>query len=133
MDLRDQFAVHIAAALVGALTDHQAIARRSYDLAEAMLAERDRRINADEERAIATESEGPPDAAHFEVHAALLDEPAPLDEDDEDAEPPYDPTWDLEPGGTKLDSARLTAAEMGRPGLARTLPEVEDGREARAG
>jgi hypothetical protein len=138
MDLRDQFAVHIAAALVGALTDPELIAQRAYDLAEAMIAERDRRIDLDEQRAIASEpsdeaSEPPP----LEYHAALLDEPAPIHEDEDD-EPPYDPTWDLEPAVTP-DVSRLhaEAADKSRPGLARTQAEpsaeaVDEARQQRS-
>ncbi len=126
MDLRDQFAVHIAAALVGALTDPAHIATRAYDLAEAMLAERERRlslIDLEERRAIEAASIEA-GAMPFEHHAALLDVPAPMDEEDEEIEPPYDPTWDLEPADKIASAAgpELDAPRAG-PGLARTLPE----------
>ena len=62
MDLRDRFAAHFAAALVDAFTDADQIARRAYDLAEAMLGERARRV----------------DAGEGSFHGALLDAPEPL-------------------------------------------------------
>ncbi len=121
MELRDRFAAHFAAALVDAFTDASQIARRAYDLAEAMMLERAHRIDAEEESAIAAE----PLHASPLYHHALLDEPEPMIEpdpgydDDLDPswlEPPYDPSWDLE--------TRWTAdpAPQG-PGLARTVPE----------
>lgn len=129
MDLRDKFAVHIAASLAGALTDPAQIARRSYDFAEALLAERARRIDAEEARAMA-------EALPF---GALDAELNPDELDPEWSEDQYDPTWDLEPRWT-ADSAPDTArgqtlekettepeaTEVVRPGLARTQPgEVE--------
>lgn len=123
MDLRDQFAVHIAASLVGALSDPTFIARHAYDLAEAMLSERDRRLALEERLAIAeVHGEPPPDVPPLEHHAALLDEPAPMVDEDEDVEPPYDPTWDLEP-------AAAAKASVG-PGLARTQPEAVEASRA---
>ena len=114
MDLRDQFAVRFAGALVGALTDPALIAQRAYELAEAMLAERARLVDLDEQRAIAQEADAPPDATAFEPHPALLDEPAPFEEADND-EPPYDPTWDLEPAG-KSDAIGSAAVSPERSG-----------------
>jgi hypothetical protein len=118
MDLRDRFAAQFAAALVDAFADPGQIARRAYDLAEAMLEERARRIDAEEETAIAEagaamdlepESVDFPGPQLFDEegamytleapppypHAALLDDPAPMSE----AEPADDdelPGW-LEP------------------------------------
>ncbi len=112
MDLRDRFAVHLAAALVGAFPEPEQIARRAYDLAEAMLAERARRVDRDEQAALVQEGN-----AAF----ALLDEVIPMiDEDELDLEPPYDPSWDLD--------ERRFAASPSRPpgpGLARTAPAAE--------
>jgi len=87
MDLRDKFAVHIAAALAGALSDPAQIARRSYDFAEALVGERARRIEADEARAIA-------EALPF---GAIDSEFNPDELDPEWLEQRYDPTWDVEP------------------------------------
>ena len=148
MDLRDRFAAHFAATLVDAFADDDQIARRAYDLAEAMLAERARRIDADEEGAIVFEprraSVAAPSLAAVaseltEHHGALLDEPAPMFEpdlvrDDEYLdpsllEPPYDPSWDLDahlivsPGG---DSSRPSG-----PGLARTQPDQDEAHQER--
>lgn len=129
MDLRDKFAVHIAASLAGALTDPAQIARRSYDFAEALLAERARRIDAEEARAIA-------DVLPF---GAIEPELNPDELDPEWIEGRYDPTWEAEARWT-ADSAPDTArgqtiekeiaepqaTEVVRPGLARTQPgEVE--------
>jgi hypothetical protein len=130
VELRDRFAAHFAAALVDAFPDAEAIARRAYDLAEAMLSERARRLDAAEMPAIAGEIR----------HAALLDEPALLepepgwDEDQEDPrwlEPPYDPSWDVEarwseePRQGALPSPPPGPdSDRARPGLARTQPEA---------
>jgi hypothetical protein len=132
MDLRDRFAVHFAAALVDALADSGQIARRAYDLAEAMMVERARRIDAEEGSAIALEprrASVPP--VLRPLSAALLDdpvmEPDPGYDDDLDPawlEPPYDPSWDVE--------TRWAAPEgeiAPRPGLARTMPEPAAGEE----
>jgi hypothetical protein len=122
MDLRDRFAVHFAAALVDALTnsaDSGQIARRAYDLAEAMLVERARRIDAEEGSAIALEPR------------RLLDEPVleldPGYDDDLDPswlEPPYDPSWDVE---TRWSAPEGDGAPRQGPGLARTTPEAATG------
>jgi hypothetical protein len=117
MDLRDRFAAHFAAALVDAFPEADEIARRAYDLAEAMLRERARRIDHDEEMALLEARHAPP----------LLDEPMP-EEDELDLEPPYDPSWDLD--------ERPRAASPSRPpgpGLARTQPpQVEEERKERS-
>jgi hypothetical protein len=127
MDLRDRFAAHFAAALVDAFADPGQVARRAYDLAEAMLTERARRVDTDESRAIAQE---PP-----RFHPALLDEPEPiLDPDpgyDDDLdpswlEPPYDPSWDLETRWT----ADAAASRPPGPGLARTQPDGGEAEDA---
>ena len=131
MDLRDQLAIRFAAALAGLGHDAAEIARRAYDLADALLAERERRIDADEAEAIAGEprrgSLWPP-----AVHPALLDEPVPMDESEWDHEEEielrardmeYDPSWDLEPRWAAPGSSP-------RPGLARTQPEASVGEVA---
>jgi hypothetical protein len=117
MDLRDKFAVHIAAVLAGALSDPAQIARRSYDFAEALLAERARRIDADEARAIA-------EALPF---TSVDGEFNPDELDPEWLEERFDPTWDVEPrwsGEPASESAQEQTAdpEGVRPGLARTQP-----------
>jgi hypothetical protein len=124
MDLRDKFAVHIASALAGALSDPAQIARRSYEFAEALVAERARRIDADEAWAIA-------EALPF---GAIESEFNPDELDPEWLEQPYDPEWDLEPRWTvepAPDTARAQGpeTEVVRPGLARTQPgEAEPNR-----
>ncbi len=127
MDLRDRFAAHFASALVAAFADDGQVARRAYDLAEAMMAERARRVDDEEGRAIVLEPRrGSIPAPAPSYHAALLDEPEPMIEpdpgydDDLDPswlEPPYDPSWDME--------TRWTTDP--RPGLARTQPDAEEG------
>ncbi len=127
MDLRDKYAVHIAAALAGALSDPVHIARRSYDFAEALVAERARRIDAEEAQAIA-------DVFPF---GAIETEFDPDQLDPEWLERQYDPTWDLETllavESAVLETASVEAApdttrgqppatEVVRPGLARTQP-----------
>jgi len=120
MDLRDRFAAQFAAALVDAFPEAEEIARRAYDLAEAMLLERVRRIDRFEHSALVEARHAP---------TALLDEPMPeLEEDERDFEPPYDPSWDLD--------ERPSAASPSRPpgpGLARTqAPQAEDERKERS-
>jgi len=138
MDLRDKFALHIASALTGALSDPEQIARRSYDFAEALVAERARRIDADEALAIA-------EALPF---GAIDPEFNPDELDPEWLEERFDPTWDVEPRWTAEpipaerpieaapDTARAQgpATEVVRPGLARTQPaDVEPDRVAGKG
>jgi hypothetical protein len=135
MDLRDRFAAHFASALVGAFADAGQIARRAYDLAEAMMVERARRVDDEEGSAIVFEARraSVPAPPPF-YHAALLDEPEPMLEPDPGydddlnpawLDPPYDPSWDLE--------TRWTSEP--RPGLARTQPDAaeDDGLKERAG
>ena len=123
-ELRDLFAMHFAAALVRQERySMEFIAGRAYDLADAMLAERERRLDVEE-------AEIEPHAERFSA-GGLLDEPMPLFErDDLDPswlEPPYDPAWDVEKW--RIDSARSDADV--RPGLARTYaPDDVPGRAA---
>jgi hypothetical protein len=140
MELRDRFAVHFAAALVDAFADAGDVARRAYDLAEAMLEERARRIDADEGHAIALEPRPASRIPAPVYHHALLDEPEPMIEadpgydDDLDPswlEPPYDPSWDLDPHWAeeplpKNATAQTISTKPPGPGLARTRPEDEE-------
>jgi hypothetical protein len=131
MDLRDKFAVHIAASLAGALSDPAQIARRSYEFAEALIAERARRIDADEARAFA-------DMLPF---GAIEPELNPDELDPEWVEQRYDSSWDVEarwPSEPAPDTAKTQtiaiettvaketteteASEVVKPGLARTQP-----------
>jgi hypothetical protein len=131
MDLRDKFAVHIAASLAGALTDPAQIARRSYDFAEALLAERARRIDADEARVLA-------EALPFGAIEAELN---PDELDPEWIEGLCDPNWEIEPKWTNEpapDTARTQNTEMEaanevKPGLARTQPPDVEAQRAGAG
>jgi hypothetical protein len=97
------------------------IAGRAYDLAEAMLTERERRIEAELDEA--AQAEGPNvELSAFSHSMALLDEPAPPSERDELdpawLEPPYDPAWDADKG--PMQPAGDDASCSDRPGLART-------------
>jgi len=141
MDLRDRFAAHFAAALVDALAVPGDIARRAYDLAEAMMEEREHRISMEsdpfEDERAAIEDEPylaslPPPAPPLH-HPALLDEPEPpydMDADYDDEldprwlEPPYDPSWDLETRWSGEPPSSRPASQG--PGLARTRPEAEE-------
>jgi hypothetical protein len=118
MDLRDQLAMRFAAALVDAFQDPEDIARRAYNLAEAMLSERARRLDAEEALAIQLEPR--------------LD---PMPRVDEELEPrwleaPYDPSWDLDPRWG--EEPPRTDAEQERPGLARTQANEEALRKERS-
>ena len=139
MDLRDRFAAQFAAALVDAFADAGDVARRAYDLAEAMLKERARRIDADESQAVAIERRSVRPEAPLSYHHPLLDEPEPMMEadpgydDDLDPswlEPPYDPAWDLDPHGEEPLPKNATVKTLSErppgPGLARTRPEDEE-------
>lgn len=126
MDLRDRFAAHVAASLAPVIADAGELARRAYDVAEALIAERARRIDDDEEAAVARRASEPPEPVPF--HGVLLDEPMPGYDPDEEAdpswmEPPYDPSWDLDAHWPAEGSA---PARTQGPGLARTQPEDED-------
>lgn len=121
MDLRDRFAAHVAAALAPVVADPGELARRAYDVAEAMLSERARRIDAEEEAAIARRASIPPAPASH--HGALLDEPMPGYDEEMDPswmEPPYDPSWDLEARWAAEEGA---SSRSPGPGLARTQPD----------
>lgn len=134
LSLRDLFAAHVAASLATRVDTVQSIAEKSYDLADALLRERERRAEHDAEAAVHDPAEGrlvaEPAWLDFELGlrgTALLDEPMPSsergDEPDarwmerEDRDPEsYDPRW--ERGAPSGDDARASV----RPGLARTTP-----------
>jgi hypothetical protein len=118
MHLRDQFAAHCAAALAGAFSDPAQIARRAYDMAEALLAERARRIEADEARALA-------DEAALVAFDPLFD----LDAVDPDLlEPPYDPTWDIDDARSVEEIAK--EPDRAGPGLVRARSPNDEAADA---
>lgn len=140
LSLRDLFAAHVAASLATRVDTADAIAAKSYDLADALLRER-RRRPAEASRAIAAleeELDDEPSWLDFELAArgsALLDEPAPVSERDEepdarwiareDRDPSsYDPRWDAAPVVTP-DGAPGAGPASVRPGLARTAPSAD--------
>ncbi|MCC6524335.1 MAG: hypothetical protein IT373_16875 [Polyangiaceae bacterium] len=150
MQSRDELALGFALAIARPREEPAEVARRAYDLAEALLAEGARRSDADEAAAIAAEAElAPRDAPALPAGAALLDEPPPwLEEDWPLAEPDdallaeaddahflelaYDPSWDVEPrwqSETGAPSDAASAPSAG-PGLARTRaePATPDGK-----
>jgi hypothetical protein len=132
VDLRDYFAIRFAAQLAGGLYPADHIVKRAYDLADAMLAERARRLDRDERAAV---QEEPPLSAEFSAYRpALLDELPPPSEgesayeiyaaaeaeglDPRWLEPEGDPAWEAEPKWAPDPRPEV------RPGLARTQPEV---------
>jgi hypothetical protein len=143
MHLRDFFAAQFAVALTSnpprlegpRLDGDAALARRAYDLADAMLRERRLRGHADEEALLSMqELVGQPseeDEAFFlGSDEKLLDEPAPLSEREEELDPlweslRHDPAWESEPKWGPPLTTTTTLSE--RPGLARTVPEPLDG------
>jgi hypothetical protein len=138
MDLRDHFAARFAAALVDAFPDPERIARRAYDLAEAMLTERARRIDAEERRAIASEQRADSPDAVPESFGPIPDEPHPLffrneERDLSSIEPLYDPSWDAE---LLRDEGRSSPpdsdVDSSRPGLARTQAGANEVRRERS-
>jgi hypothetical protein len=105
IDLRDHFAIHFAAALMRRQHSVQYIVGRAYDLADAMLAERSRRIDAEAAEAMASEL---PRSIEEELwptysHRRLLDDPPPPEDEDSayeayldevgSGEPEVDPRW----------------------------------------
>lgn len=135
MRLMDFFAAQVGAALASR-ADHatketaQQIARRAYDIAEAMLRERTIRGLGDAEGEGAIEPEEvervmSSDEIRFYESAGehLLDEPMPLE--DEDLDPHWqslanDPAWEADPKWGPPFSAEKRDSD--RPGLARTTP-----------
>ncbi|MFO0550074.1 MAG: hypothetical protein U0271_16885 [Polyangiaceae bacterium] len=138
MDLKDLFAAHVAGALA-ARTERppRELAARAYDLAEALVVERQRRID----RIEAEESSIRYDFAAEEAslwHVGLLDEPAPYSESERDELPAswldkeQEPAWDAEPKwapdasvAAEEESAKPELRRSDRPGLARTQPEAQ--------
>ena len=142
LELRDYFAIRFAARLAGGLYATDTIVRRAYDLADAMIAERARRIDEAEQLAIAGEAPLSARAGLSPIRYGLplLDELPPPSEaepayyygraDDEDGvdprwlEPPIDPSWDVDPRWGEPSPAAAATRESARPGLARTEPEA---------
>jgi len=143
ISLRDLFAAHVAASLATRVDTSRAIAEKSYDLADALLMERERRTDRDAETAMRelTETQPVTEPAWLDFElglrgVALLDEPMPVsergDEPDarwierEDRDPAsYDPRWER---GSLV--AQEEVRPSSRPGLARTAPvTVGEGRE----
>ncbi len=141
LSLRDLFAAHVAASLATRVDTADAIAAKSYDLADALLRERGKRpggvavgVAASLEEREADDAE--PSWLDFELGArgsALLDEPAPVSERDdepdarwiarEDRDPnSYDPRWEAEPVVTPTSGGPVSV----RPGLARTAPPRDE-------
>jgi hypothetical protein len=134
--LRDHFAGLFASALSARIERPDDLAKKAYDLADAMLRERMRRGLGDldgegawepEElyRVVTDEEEAfharPSEPAPW----ALLDEPAPMSEE---LDPRWedlrnDPAYEAEPKwGPSISAVRR---ESDRPGLARTVPSNE--------
>ena len=142
MDLRDRFAAHFAAALVDALADSGQIAQRAYDLAEAMLIERARRVDAEEGSAAAHEprrdsQRSRPSCALNPVPTAPSStSPSPSSsrisahEEDLDPswlEPPYDPSFGIWRRAGKPEPSPLASpSRPPGPGLVRTTPEAAE-------
>lgn len=146
VSLRDFFAAHAAAALVGKGISPVEAAKQAYDVADALVEERRFRDDAawlssppDEgETESGEESDMTPEYAAADAHfdrPHLLEDPIPpLDDEEEQGDifdPGWDdramnPAWDREPRWTGGEGARATperAPISPRPGLVRTVPE----------
>jgi len=138
--LRDFFAAHAAAALVSRGIEPATAAKQAYDVADALMEEREFRAEASwlaapppsEEADFS--SEEMPDSERFD-RPHLLDEPLPPFDDEENAEtaavfdPRWedlaDPSWDREPRWSDLPPAYNRVGDAPpspKPGLARTQP-----------
>lgn len=139
MDLKDLFAAHVAGALAArSERPPREIAARAYDLAEALLAERQRRLDRVEQEESFIRYDFAAEEASL-WHVGLLDEPAPYSESERDELPAswldreQEPAWDAEPKWAPVASPASTATDdtnvardlrrSDRPGLARTQPE----------
>jgi hypothetical protein len=152
IDLRDHFAIQFAAALMRRQHSVQHIVSRAYDLADAMLAERSRRIDAEAAEAM---SYAPPasvqqDSWQGYAHQGLLDDPAPPedadsayeayldqpDPGDAEVDPHWlelemDPSWEVEPRWASESS--LDATDPADPGVMPIDPEAPGAAVVRPG
>ena len=130
--LRDFFAAHAAAALVSRGIAPPSAAKQAYDVADALMEEREFRAEAAWLADPAPSAEEMPDSERFD-RPHLLDEPAPPFDDEENAdvvdprwEDLADPSWDREPRWSDLPPAYNRTPDAPpqsvRPGLARTQP-----------
>src|SRR5205809_791503 len=103
-DLRDWFAAHVAAALAAEQRlGLETIAARAYDVADALLAERAQRMDAE----LSDLREPGADEDDGYAMPALLDDAPPMEEERDDDEDDVRPAW----------------MPSDRPGLARTQLE----------
>jgi hypothetical protein len=134
VELRDHFAGLFATTLASRIERPEDVAKKAYDLADAMLLERARRGLEDDANEGAWEPEElfrvvTPEEEAFHARPsdpapwALLDEPAPMSEelDPRWEDLRHDPVYEAEPKwGPPFSSVRR---DSDRPGLARTTPE----------
>lgn len=113
LDLRDELAARIAAALAESTLSPRAIAVRAYATADALVRERAEPARLD------------------------LDVDGPIELGAEDLAPPHDPRWELEPRWSEDDRARRDRAvarhDAAGPGLAATRPSAPDAEERETG
>ena len=127
LELRDELAARIAAALAPSSTAPHSIAARAYALADAMLLERFRAPLPDE--VWLPEDVYAPREEDVELAEAMAEDPG----------PPHDAYWELEPRWALSDRARLQTRleEHDGPGLATARPSAppvdEEEDEARVG
>ncbi len=101
IELRDFFAAHAAGTLLTEGRSPDEIARAAYDVADALVAERERRL---EREALRDDGASMPPAAESAPlwasppgdfdRTSLLDEPAPMSEREDDPESEVDPSWE---------------------------------------
>lgn len=132
MHLRDTFAAHVAAALAARIDRPEHIAVRAYDIAEALVLERARRGHGDVDGEGAYEPEefAALERAAAEARwtgAALLDEPMPMSERDEEVDPAWADLAAESPQGEPDPKWGPLFETTKKPGLKRTTPPaVED-------